>query len=352
MMFALGFFVSGLLWLAFSVALVRRARRLTERRLLAGIATRRAEFDSECDELRARHAVQMHRLEREVSRILDQATAHRLEADLKERDIHALRAELGAREEDMRDAEVRLTKEREVVQDLERRHAEAGSSLRATQHALKLEGKRRAIAEEGLDEMSVIADQRRMALSTLRVENDTLRARLGEPPGTPLPIELESERPRRIAAIEDDDETADVETPGTEAPDLPDLPAGGSVVPLPTRARQQAAESPEKSAAVMADATRDLQRIAGEGEGRLASGVWQASASPAPQLPIATAPGDTNVGELVALRLATPSAPVPTNGEDKTGTGTEADDDGAETRFFEALAEIRALKRAANQAGE
>ena len=46
MMFALGFFVSGLLWLAFSVALVRRARRLTERRLLAGIATRRAEFDT------------------------------------------------------------------------------------------------------------------------------------------------------------------------------------------------------------------------------------------------------------------------------------------------------------------
>jgi hypothetical protein len=75
MMFALGVFVSGLVWLAFSVALVRRARRITERRLLAGIATRRAEFDTERDELRARHAVQMHRLEREVSRVLDMATA-------------------------------------------------------------------------------------------------------------------------------------------------------------------------------------------------------------------------------------------------------------------------------------
>ena len=88
MMFALGVFVSGLVWLAFSVALVRRARRLTERRLLAGIAMRRAEFETERDELRARHAVQMHRLEREVSRVLDMATAHRLEADLKERDLH------------------------------------------------------------------------------------------------------------------------------------------------------------------------------------------------------------------------------------------------------------------------
>lgn len=341
MMFALGFFVSGLLWLAFSVALVRRARRLTERRLLAGIATRRAEFDSERDELRARHAVQMHRLEREVSRVLDQATAHRLEADLKERDIYALRAELAARDEDMRDIELRLTKERELVQDLERRHAEAGSSLRATQHALKLEGKRRAIAEEGLDEMSVVADQRRMALSTLRIENDTLRARLGEPPGTPLPIELESERPRRIAIIEEEEEAAGVEAVA--------LPAGGSVVPLPMRARQQAAESPEKSAAVMADATRDLQRLAGEGEGRLASGVWHAPASPSPQLPIATAPGDGNIGELVALRLAAPaSAPAAPN----DGGEPPAEEDGAETRFFEALAEIRALKRAANQAGE
>ena len=85
MIFALGFFVSGLVWLAFSVALVRRTRRLTERRLLAGIAMRRAEFESERDELRARHAVQMHRLEREVSHVLDMATAYRLEADLKER---------------------------------------------------------------------------------------------------------------------------------------------------------------------------------------------------------------------------------------------------------------------------
>ena len=62
MMFALGIFVSGLLWLGLSVALVRRAERLTERRVLAGIATRRAEFEAERDELRARHAVEMHRL--------------------------------------------------------------------------------------------------------------------------------------------------------------------------------------------------------------------------------------------------------------------------------------------------
>src|SRR5688500_19660151 len=98
MMFALGFFVSGLAWLAQSVALVRRARRLTERRLLASLSTRRAEFETERDELRARHAVQMYRLEREVSRILDMATAHRLEADVVEHDLVSLKAELAVRE--------------------------------------------------------------------------------------------------------------------------------------------------------------------------------------------------------------------------------------------------------------
>ena len=108
MMFALGVFVSGLVWLAFSVAFVRRARRITERRLLAGIATRRAEFERERDELRARHAVQMHRLEREVSRVLDMATAYRLEADLKERDLMSARAELDAEREDFSDIETRL----------------------------------------------------------------------------------------------------------------------------------------------------------------------------------------------------------------------------------------------------
>src|SRR5882724_8513643 len=213
MIFALGVFASGLVWLAFSVALVRRARRLTERRLLAGIAVRRAEFETERDELRARHAVQMYRLEREVSRVLDMATAHRLEADLKERDLMNARAELVADEEDFLDIERRLTGEREVIQDLERRHAEAGAALRAAQHALKLETKRRAGAEEALDEATILADQRRLALTALRSENDILHSRLGEEPGAPVPFELDDARlPHAIthsaAFVDDEDDEA------------------------------------------------------------------------------------------------------------------------------------------------
>ena len=337
MIFALGTFVSGLVWLAFSVALVRRARRLTERRLLAGIAVRRAEFETERDELRARHAVQMHRLEREVSRVLDMATAHRLEADLKERDLMNARAELVADEEDFVDIERRLSGEREVIQDLERRHAEAGAALRAAQHALKLEAKRRASAEEALDEASILADQRRLALTALRSENDSLRLRLGEQPGSPVPFELDDAKLPRALSFR-----ASVDEPDDEDP-LP-LPTGGSVVPLPTRARHIAAESPEQSASVVAEAARDLHRIAEEAKEDSGREVWRPAPASQPRMPAAAGP--TNIGELVALRIAPSDA-----AESKAKAAAEAKGN-PENRFFEALAEIRALKRAANQAGE
>jgi hypothetical protein len=332
MMFALGVFVSGLVWLAISVALVRRARRLTERRLLGGIATRRAEFEAERDELRARHAVQMYRLEREVSRILDRATAHRLEADLKEHEVLSVRAELSVREEDFEDLDRRLQLEHELVQELERRNAEAGAALRAAQHALNLESKRRSMTEAALDETSILADQRRLALTALRAENDVLRARLGEPVGPPVSAELLQERlPQTML-------------PPEPPAEVPELPSGGSVVPLPTRARQMAAESAEQSAAVVAQATRDLQRLAGTGDGDLDKEVWHAAAKSEPRLPAASMPGQGNIGELVALKIATPPA--------KEAKPKEGVEENAEVRFFEALAEIRALKRAANQAGE
>jgi hypothetical protein len=344
MMFALGVFVSGLVWLAFSVALVRRARRITERRLLAGIATRRAEFDTERDELRARHAVQMHRLEREVSRVLDMATAYRLEADLKERDLMIARAELEAQREDFADIETRLTGGHDIIQDLERRAAEAGSALRAAQHQLKLETKRRASAEEALDEASVLADQRRVALTALRAENNALRARLGEEAGAPLPFELGLPKlPRAVIAMDD------AEDAGEPAEQAAQPEMGGSVVPLPTRNRALPMQTPEQSAATVAEAARDLQRIADEVEndGSIGEAAESVPAAQLPRLPEATVPGVANIGEFVALRMATSSGEA--NGEAKP---EEPVSEKAESQFFEALAEIRALKRAASQAGE
>ncbi len=345
MMFALGTFVSGLVWIAFSVALVRRARRLTERRLLAGIATRRAEFDAERDELRARHAVQMHRLEREVSRVLDMATAYRLEADLKERDLINARAEIEAHHEDFADVEVRLKIERNSVQELERRHAEAGSALRAAQHQLNLESRRRAAAEEALEEASVLADQRRIALSALRAENNALRERLGEEPAEPLPYELEAPKlPRALTAMEAELDpefyagepaiAAETAKPAPVAAEAEKPAMGGSVVPLPTRPRPVPVEVNERSAAASVnrhDETRPTEADGGDGAAQ-------------PRMPQAPVPGVANIGELVALRM------LPA--EESVAEAKPEVSEKAESQFFEALAEIRALKRAANQAGE
>jgi hypothetical protein len=331
MMFALGIFLSGLLWLGLSVALVRRAQRLTERRVLAGIATRRAEFEAERDELRARHAVEMHRLGSEVSRVLDMATAHRLEADVKDNDLVSLRAEYAAREEDLNDMQQRLADERDLVQDLERRHAEAGSALRAVQHSLAQETKRRAAAEDALDEAMLLAEDFRLELSALRAENAALRAtvddRIAESESAALPTPAILQR-RQESTV-------------TEVAPAP----AASVVPLHARPRAPAAGPAELPSAPAAEPGRNVQRLAGEGHGDLARGVWRAPAHTEPRMPAAS-----SLAAEPGLAKREPSG----NGAAAPTARAEAAEakDNPETRFFEALAEIRALKRAASQAGE
>jgi hypothetical protein len=337
MMFALGVCVSGLVWLALSVALVRRARRLTERRLLASLSTRRAEYETERDELRARHAVEIHQQRQQVSRVLDMATAYRLEADVKERDLASFRAELKAREEDYQDLEHTLSAQREIFQELERRHAEAGAGLRAAQHALKLESKRRAIAEEALNEATILGDQRRIELSALRAQNEALRTALGDRlpfehadgvQRTALPAEL-PDLPSAPGPVQVS-ETAETAAPTQTA----------SIVPL----RPRPPATPEQSAMIVAEAARDLHRLAGEGHGELGEGAWRAPAHAAPDFP-ADIEQSAIVADLDAHRAnaatASSAAEAPEDVEDK-----------AERRFFRALSEIRALKRASGQAGE
>jgi hypothetical protein len=329
MMFALGFFVSGLAWLALSVALVRRARRLTERRLLASISTRRAEFETERDELRARHAVQMYRLEREVSRVLDMATAHRLEADVKEHDLVSLKAELAGREDDLQEMQARLAAERETTQSLERRHAEAGSALRSVQHTLQLEIKRRMAAEEVLDAVGGATERIRHAKADARGVEDLSADEVIH--------DYDNVKLARVLP------TADAPIETAEAAN------GGSVVPMPTRTRAVPAETPPEIAA-SATAAAPVSLLAGEAHGDLGTAIWRAPAITSGPMPPATTPepavpGEPSVAELVARRIAPPADAPP-------GDGPRDGSPNSEARFFDALAEIRALRRAARQAGE
>jgi len=171
----------------------------------------------------------------------------------------------------------------------------------------------------------------------LRSENDVLRARLGETASSPVPFELEDAKLPRAVTVS----AAITEAEEEEEP-MPVPHTGGSVVPLPTRTRQVAAESPERSAAVVAEATRDLRRMAVESktDGKDAR----------PRMPAAAVPGAANIGELVALRMVS-NTDAPAESK-TTQPSAEEPTDNPERRFFAALAEIRALKRAANQAGE
>jgi hypothetical protein len=294
MMFALGFFVSGLLWLAFSVALVRRTRRITERRILAGVATRRAEFEAERDELRARHAVQMHRLEREVSRVLDLATAHRLEADIKERDLGSVKAELVARLEDLQDVEQSLIVHRDLVQDLERRNAEARAALRATQHALQVETRRRLAAEAAAVGMHI---QPVPEIGDSELDDVALI------PSVPEPEAIAPFRGQEASYA-----------PANDADDT----HGASIVPLRTRS-----PPPDTAAAIPAAATG---RLAGEAHADFERNIWRAPAVGEARLPIATA--------------------------SKAKDRDHQPQGGSEDRVLEAVQEIRELKRTATQAGE
>jgi hypothetical protein len=336
MLVALGAFLSGLLWLALAVALVRRAKRLTERRLLASVATRRAEFDAERDELRARHAVEMHRQEREVGRVLDLATAYRLEADVKDLDVGGLKAEFVAREEEIRETEARLAVQRELVQELERRHAEAGAALRATQHSLKLERRRRIAAEESLEEAETLAEERRAELMALRAENAALRAGAGdrvpaEFAAAPTDADGAEERPRMPAAAMP---IADL---GREVEPEP-LRQGASVVPLRPRAPAEPVERPD---ALVAQATRNLQRLAGEANGEISHNVWRPGGCEGRRTN-GHENGDFGVvADLEARRAAA-----------MAGEAGQVEDEAARSRFYEALSEIRTTKRPAIQAGE
>ncbi len=69
-------------------------------------------------------------------------------------------------------------------------------------------------------------------------------------------------------------------------------------------------------------------------------------------MPAATIPGATNIGELVALRMVPPASAEDAAEAKAKQAAEEPKGDTPEHRFFAALAEIRALKRAANQAGE
>jgi len=147
MMFALGFSVCGLIALAASSALARRTRRLAEHRVKQRYATKRLEFETERDELRARHAIGMQRLEHDVRKLGDEATAYRLESALKDIEISALNSDVDAKEEEIEELTDRLDELHEELRESDRKLAESGTALRAARHALQMKSAEGALGD-------------------------------------------------------------------------------------------------------------------------------------------------------------------------------------------------------------
>ena len=250
MMFALGVFVTGLLALGFCVALVRRTRRVAERRLMGAVSLRRSEFEAERDELRARHAIEVFRLEREIARVLDMATAHRLDADVKDRDLLSIQAELDGKDEEIDELQVRLEAQRQALQDIERKHAESSTSLRAARHALKLESRRRVAVEDTFDRAVVTADEKRIEISSLQAQMEALRQSLLQGEGPAVPGGLADDAAEQSTAV------AQLPVPEMLRP-VPSLPGDDDVGLYPSRPPPDAATPALLEPAVPDQATEE-----------------------------------------------------------------------------------------------
>lgn len=335
MLFALGALVSALVALLSIAAVVRRTRRVTERRLKASLATRRAEYDTERDELRARHAVDLRRLEREAGRLRDEATARRLEADLKDQELAVLRADLEARSVEVEDLSQRLERLNETLLEAERRLAENRATLRTTQHSVSAEIQRRAALQTELDAARALLDERQGELTALAAENERLHASL--------------EAERQVREMNGSYMAEGVPLmPGVALP-APDLAAPGGardagegvVVPLPARetaalARLLAVDPSERTpeSERVEKIALEISRMAGEAEAGLQPTEWRVPAKP----------GD---GVRPALKaVPAPEPETPPASRVALLERPQENDRSAETRFFEALEEIRSMKRA------
>jgi len=143
MIFALGFFVAGLLALLFLPAVQRRAARLSARRMEMQLPLSMEEIVAERDQLRAEFAVERRRIEQKLEAVSAAAAEHMAEIGRHTATIHDLNQQLAAAQEEVRAAG-------EAQDALQRDMAEAEPKLAAALQALEGETDAHGATRESL----------------------------------------------------------------------------------------------------------------------------------------------------------------------------------------------------------
>ena len=300
MMFALGFSVCGLIALAASSALARRTRRLAERRVKQRFATKRLEFETERDELRARHAVTVQRLEQDVRRLGDEATAYRLESAMKDVEINTLNSDLDAKEEELDELSDRIEELRMDMRENDRKLAETGTALRAARHALQLRSR-----EEALGESPYTLDYEKIAANDWN--------------GAALHATVDG-----LDEIETDDDAE------------PDSPEAVSIHKVATEIRRMATETEAE--------VRHLP-LPEHARGRNLSAISSTASPIDPHTLEVAPPGAPETGD--GKGAATIEMHDPERREIPPAQSEKADGPAAESRFIQAMEQIRGLKKKA-----
>ncbi len=180
MYFVLGLMTAGLLALALTPAIWRRALRLTRARVEAGIPVSRSEIAADKDRLRAGFAASNRHLEMEIGRLNERTTSQIVEINHARDEITALSTE-GRR---LNEAVAGLEKS---VDDLRTNHGDFDEKLNAANAALKqseeeLESKAAALAvvRDELVESTQLSEALRMEIG--RCASPITRGRCWEGP--------------------------------------------------------------------------------------------------------------------------------------------------------------------------
>ncbi|QFT30123.1 hypothetical protein FIV00_06555 [Labrenzia sp. THAF82] len=187
---ALGFCTAGLIGLAILPAFYRRAARLTEEALRAVNPSSYAEVRAAQDQARARHAVELRRVERQLESEREKASKHHLEATRMKREVEALERSLQEKADEMKARQASIESDEkaadllsEEVSTLKKKLSEAEKSL-AESWTNSAEDKPSSESEESpKDESGWMPASDTMALATitgLEAEVATLKAKLSK----------------------------------------------------------------------------------------------------------------------------------------------------------------------------